>query len=306
MKSRLPIVTAAAVVLLALAACASMEWVSSPQPPVVKELAGVKTLGVACTAARTGANDHLLLKIGSGDFYNPIEITGVPYAVAILYDSPQAIKDFSVTPESLGALCRNVAVKLIADTGSFDYYQFKGLSVTRLMGRSIGGETAAGSYDTVVAIQDLVPVGSLTADAAARLGSSYGVDSILVIEPTVYGEIGQMTRQASKSGSMDSSAFKSGDFILRTWVKLEFRLYDGKSGAKISDSNAVKAQFDTMLPIGKDVYPLPVSSLQLARALVLSADYLKLFTDPMQKGILPYLTLFRPVYLATLQKTEQK
>jgi hypothetical protein len=307
MKRSFPVISLAAVILMALAACASLEWVSSPQPAVIKELSTVKTLAVACTTARLAENDHLLVKIGRGDFYNPTDLNGVPYQVSILYESPHAIGDFSVKGDALAALVRDTAAGLIGDTGSFDYPQVKGLSMTRVMGRSIDGATPAGSYEKVLTIPDLLSPDPLPADQVARLGSTYGAQAVLVITPTVFGEIGQLSTRTSRSGgSMDNASLKPGDFILRAWFKMEYRLYDGRNGAKIADSTGVKPQFETMIGIGRDVYPLQISTLPAAKALVLSPDYIKLFKDPVKTGMLPFLTLFRPVFLGTVQKAEQK
>ena len=307
MKKKFPFISIAAFVLLILAACASMEWVSAPQPPLIKELSGVKTLAVACTTTRLAENDHLLVKVGRGDFYNPTELAGIGYLVSILYDSPQAINDFSVNGDALSGLVRDTALEMIGSRASFDFIQLKGLSVMRIMGQSMDGATPAGGYKKVAAVPQLLSPDPLAADQVARIGSSLGAEAVLVITPTVYGEIGQLSnRQSNSSPTPDLSALKPGDFILRAWFSMDFRLYDGRSGVKIADSAAVKPQFDTMIGIGKDVRPLKMTSLAAAKSLVLSPDYLKLFQDPVKTGMLPYLTLFRPVFLASMQKVEEK
>ncbi len=304
---KVPFISLTAAVLLALAACASLEWVASPQPPLIKELSTVKTLAVACTTTRLAENDHLLVKVGRGDFYNPTEINGVGYLVSMLYSSPQAINDFSVNGDALSGLCRDTAVELIGGKGSFDYYMYKGLSVMRVMGQSIDGATPAGGYQKVVAVPQYLSPDPIAADQVARIGSDLGADAVLVITPKVYGEIGQLsTRQSKSSPTPDLSSLKPGDFILRAWFTMDFRLYDGRSGVKIADSSGVKPQFDTLIGIGKDVRPLNISNLAAAKSLVLSPDYLKLFKDPIKTGMLPYLTLFRPVFLGVMQKVEEK
>jgi hypothetical protein len=289
------------VAALCLAGCASMEWVSSLKPAQIARLSGARAIGVVVLPVKTLESTGWAVKI-LGDFYTPTEIPEIPYKVAMIYASPAAVTELAVTKDTLASLWRDAAAQLIGGETDFDAAFPRGFGSVRLMSQSLTGEKAPRAYDTVVPITDAVPP-SLTAEAITSIGAAYGVDAVLALQPTVYGEIGMVLTFATEKDM--SGAVKPGDFFLRSKVSMSYVLFDGKSGAVITDSTATPAPYAPREAKRAVITKLPVTDVAGLKAFAASGAYPALWKDRFQEVLIPSLPLFRPVYVGVMEAVQK-
>jgi len=295
---------AASLVFLGFAGCSTMEWRTTPRPPAIKELEGVRTLGVFSFTPVLRPYGRWLIK-NTKYFYMPIQIPRVKYKVALLHTSPEAITSFAVNAENLAALCREVAAREIGNPGDFDYGVSKGWDKNRLMGRPLPDSPAdaegAGGYDSVVVITETFNRGAITAEEVVGLGEAYGVDAVLGLEPAVIGEIGKLSDLRSLEDYGKDVAI--GSFVLLTKMDYEFTLFDARTGAKMAESPETRPQYSTVAYPDDNVTDLGTSDMDELSAFLSGSGYLELFDGIMTRALVPYLTLFRQIHVATLQKS---
>ncbi len=304
MKKNLCALAVIVTVLFLLSSCAAMQWVSSPRQPVITQLAGVPSLGIASYPARLGANDHVLVKVG-GDYYTPIEVNGLTNKVAMRYTSPDAISKFSVNAQNLASLCRKVWVAELGNR-DFDFTVLKGMKPGRIMGQSLTGDASAGGYQSVVDIPDPLTRKSFSADTMKSLGQKYKVDAIVIIDPRVYGEIGRVVPEFVEHPS--GKQVRPGNFVLRGFVDYDYELYDAKTGVKITDSSQTKAEFDTMMGLQQledSIVDLNLTGEPDLSAYLNGPQFLPVYSGPMKAAMIPWLSLFKPHYLATLEEVKK-
>ncbi len=298
-------IAAACAACLAVMGCASMEWRAAPQAPIIKELGSVKSLGILSFTPVLPANRHILVKVDK-TFYVATELDGVQNKVAMLYIAPDAVSAFFVNKANLAALCRDTGVAMIGGKEALDYPVSKGFTISRVMGQPLtpesGGAGIAG-YTAVTAITEVLDRQKVTAQDIVGLGAKYGVDAVLGLEPHVYGEIGQV------SPLLSSSKFGKdvpvGTFILNAHVDYEYALYDARTGKKITDSFDMRAPYDTLSNPDDDITDLGLRDVKTVSSFLGGSRYLELFGEPVKRALIPYLTLFRSCYVATLQEVEK-
>ncbi len=304
MEKKTFLVFAAVLVFLGLAGCASMEWRTESRPPAIKELEGVKTLGVFSFTPVLRPYGRWLIKTGT--FNTPIQIPRLRYKVALLHTSPEAITDFAVNPENLAGMCREVAAREIGNPGDFDYEVSQGWDKSRLLGRPLpasDAEEGAGGYDSVIVITETFKRGAITAEDVVGLGQAYGVDAVLGLEPTLIGEIGKLSDQRSQEDYGKNVPI--GNFVLLTKVDYEFTLFDARTGAKMAESPGTRPQYSTVARPDDNVTDLGISDMNELNAFLSGSGYLELFDGILTRALVPYLTLFRKTHVATLKKVEK-
>jgi hypothetical protein len=307
MKKNLGALLVVVTVVALLASCASMQWVSRPRPPVIGQLSNARSLGVAVYATRLKLSEHLLVKVGKGDYWAPTDVGAFANKVALRYTSPDAISKFAVNGDNLGALCRKAWVDEMG-SADFDLSVLQGLmKPARVMSKSLSGEQVTGGYDSVVEISDALSRRAINAQTITSLGEQYKVDAILIIEPQVYGEVGKVVPEDAKNSS-GGKKVKPGNFVLWGTVDYEYELYDAKSGAKITDSSATKSEFPSMISFhaGNDVAAdLNVTKEPALDAYLNGPKFLDLYVAPAKAAVIPWVTLFKPHYLASFEEVKK-
>ncbi len=279
--------------------CVTVEWRVSVQGPAIPQLGAVRALGIAVFDPVLKSNDHLLIKVG-GAFYNPIDFDGVTNRVALLVLTPDAASKFAVSRESLSRACREVWVREIGTARPFDYAQSRGTERARVMGQAPDGRAIPTGYDAVQAVPE--PLGPMPASAAvaADLCRGYRLDALLAVEPVVYAEVGQVSSQRSDHAA--GKEIDPGNFVLRAQVAYEYVLYDGRTGAVITDSSHTTPQYDTQQPPETWIVDLGPSNPRAIVGFLKSPGFLGALSQAMQEASKPYLTLFRGCAVAVPRK----
>jgi hypothetical protein len=283
----------------AMSACVTMQWVFSRQGPVVPELGAVRTLGIAVFDPVLKSNDHLLIRVG-GPLYNPVDLDGVTRKVALVALAPEAASKFAVNRDVLARMCLDVWEREIGTAHRFDYAVSNGLTLTRILGQGAEGDPIPTGYDAVRAVPERLNRQGASEAAIGDICLRYAVDALLVVEPSVYAEVGQVS--SLQSAHAIGKEIEPGNFILRAQVAYQYVLFDGKSGTAITDSTRSKPQYDTRQPPETWIIDLGPSSPQSIIGFLNSPRYVKLFPQPMQEALKPYLTLFRTCAVAVFGK----
>jgi hypothetical protein len=267
-------VAAIAAPLCLLAACTSTGRV---QPvPAIPELASIKSLGIEACTPRLADNEHVLRRI-DGCLFDPVDMEGVSHLVAILSPSPEAASRFSVTPASLAATCRRIWVKEVISA----------YAVESETGPRGDGPHAAGLEE----VKDIGDPGiclEASREEMRALAARHGVEALLVVEPSVYAEVGYVTEQ--ESGSPFGKDIPVGSFILRTVISYAFALFSAETG-KITTSLDVPG---AALPGAETcLFDLgPMTPRQLL-SFMDTEDYAGLFEQALREALKPLLPLFR-------------
>jgi hypothetical protein len=265
--------------------------------PGIAELARFKTLGIATFDPVLPGNEHALRK-NDGDFYEPVDVEGVASSVAILCKAPEAASRFAVTPAVLAKMCRQVCVKEIGETHAFEYTLGRGLRIDRILGSTPGGEAIAPGYSEVKEIAE--PFGSWGSAEGSRiraLGSRHGVAGLLVLEPSVYAEVGRVVEQAAQSSF--GREITVGNFVLRTAVSYRYALFDARTGSCVTTSDRTPPAYDTSARPEDLVIDLGPSAARLILDFMATREYASLFAQPLREALKPYLSLFRACVIAT-------
>jgi hypothetical protein len=308
MIKKIRIVSLGCFILLAAAGCASLEWRTAPRAPAIKELGSVKSLGVFSFTPVLRPFGRFLIK-SDKTFYVPIEIEGLRRKVALLYTSPEAITLFAANADSLATLCREVSSGEIGNTGAFDYDVSKGYARSRVMGRPLPEDSASPveegmrGYDFVAVITESFDRDAVTARNIIDLGESYGVDAVLGLELTAIGEIGRVSDQPSRETF--GKDVPIGNFVLLVHVGYEYALFDAGTGAKITDSTDTRPEYSTLSKPEDAIVDLGTKDIDALSAFLSGSRYIDLFAEPMKRALVPYLTLFRSTYIATLQEVKK-
>jgi hypothetical protein len=276
-----------------------MQWAFSRQGPVVPELGAVRTLGIAVFDPVLKSNTHLLIRV-SGPLYNPVDLDGVTNKVALMALAPEAASKYSVNRDVLARTCLEVWEREIGTEHRFDYALSDGLKVTRILGQGVEGNPVPTGYDAVRAVPERLSRQGASDAAVRELCRRYEVDALLAVEPSVYAEVGQVSPLQSEHTV--GKEIEPGNFILRVQVAYQYVLFDGKSGTVITDSTRSKPQYDTRQPPETWIIDLGPASPQSITGFLNSPRYAKLFPQPMQEALKPYLTLFRTCAVAVLGK----
>ncbi len=286
---------AAACACLALSAgCKSVEPDSGLRGPGIPELAGVKSIGVFSFTPVILPNTRALSR-ADASFYAPVEIPGVNRTVSLLHIAPDAASKFFVNKANLAVLCREVGAAMIGDTAPFDYAVRKGTAVFHLRGRPSAapgaGPAAAAS---VVAVTEVMGFREAKEKTMAAVASLYGVEMLLGLEPHVFAEIGRVSAEAAPSGLGED--IPAGQFVMNARVGYAWALFSGATGKKVTDSHAVRPQFDSAAGDEK-IIELGTADMKTLNGFISGKQYLSVYEEPMRRGLIPLLPLFRPVYV---------
>jgi hypothetical protein len=246
MSAFLPAVLGAAVSLCLLGACSSLGGKPLPGASIISELASKERLGIAAGVSHLGANEHALRRTG-GSLSEPIDLEGVSHLVAILSAAPDAASRYAVTAASLAAMSRRIWMEEIGP------------------GRAREIEDPAVS---LTAPEDLMR------DLAAR----HGVDAILVLEPSVYAEVGYVTEQ--DSASPFGRDIPVGNWLLRVLVAHELALFDAETGR--CAGRVAAPRFDGEICLF-DLGPMTPRQLM---AFLGTEEYAALFTQALRRAVL--------------------
>jgi hypothetical protein len=278
----------------ALCACVSTQWTYSVQGPAIPELRETRTLGIAVFDPVLQSNDHLLVRVG-GPFTSPVDVDGVTAKVALLVLAPDAASKFAVDPEGLARACLDAWVVEIGTAHRFDYALSNGMNLSRVLGQTASGEVVPTGYETVRAVPRTF-ARDVSATVISDVCRAYAVDDLLVVEPSVYAEVGQVSTQQSEHAiGMEIDA---GSFILRAQVDCRYVLFDGRSGTAITDSTRSKPPYDTERPPETWIFDLGPSNPQAIAGFMNGPRFPRMFTQPMREAVKPYLTLFRRCVVA--------
>jgi hypothetical protein len=294
--------------LLGIAGCAAMEWRSAPREPAIKALQGAQSLGVFSFTPELSPFGRFLIKTEK-HYYMAISVSWMKQKIALVYLSPEAMTDFSVNAEALAALSSAVTAREIGNADGFDYSVWKSGVNSRLLGAPLLEPSAEESgqtrgFDSVVAIGESFTRGSATPERIKGLGEKYGVDFLLGIKPAFIAEIGLVTDQRSTWDY--GKEVPIGNFILMTQISLEYVLYDAGTGAKVTDSSATLPQFSTIVDPMDNITDLGIKDMDELNAFLSGTGYIAKFEEPFKKALAPYLSLFRPLHVATLQEVKKK
>jgi hypothetical protein len=282
-----------------LCACVTVQWRVSLQGPAIPQLDAVRALGIAVFDPVLKSNDHLLIKVG-GAFYNPIDIDGVSSRVALLVLAPDAASKFSANRESLSRACCEVWVNEIGTARPFDYSLARGAERARILGQTPDGRTVPTGYDAVRAVPEPLGRAPLSADLVTELCRRYHVDALLGVQPALYAEVGQVSSQQSDRAV--GKDIEPGNFVLRAQVSYEYVLYDGESGAAITDSSRSRPQYDTRQAPETWIVDLGPSNPQAILGFLKGPGFLDALALSMREASKPYLTLFRHCAVAAAVK----
>jgi hypothetical protein len=299
---------AAAFAALALfTGCASLEWRSGLRPRGISKLDGVKRFGVFSFTPSLVPYGRIFL-VKSGTYYIPFAVPGLRTKVALLHTSPEAMTDFGVTAEVIGNLTAEMGAREIGATADFDYEVWEDGRKSRLMGAPLpDAEAAAGeeaaSYESVTSIPEVLSRGDARPETIKRLGRDYGVEVLLGLEPTVTAEIGRVTD--APSDEVQVKAVPIGNFVLLTRISMGYVLYDATTGARMTDSDGTRPAYSTAPRFGDGIWDLGINDLRELNAFLARKEYAGAFDEPLKKAFIPYLGLFRQLYVATLQEKQE-
>jgi hypothetical protein len=280
--------------LASLCACVSVQWTYSVQGPAIAELRETRALGIAVFDPVLQPNDHPLLGV-SGAFTRPIDIDGVTGKVALLVLAPDAASKFAVNPYCLAGACLDAWVTEIGTAHRFDCALSNGMTLARVLGQTASGEVVPTGYQAVRAVPQTLRR-DVSAMAIRDLCRGYEVDDLLVVEPSVYAEVGQVTDQQSEHAI--GLEIDPGNFILRAQVDCRYVLFDGRSGKVITDSARSKAPYDTERPPETWIFDLGLSNPRAVAGFLDGPRFPQMFALPMREAVKPYLTLFRSCVVA--------
>jgi len=280
-------------------ACVSIRWSFSRQGPAIPELAAVHTLGVAVFDPVLKSNDHLLIKVG-GPYYNPIDLDGVAEKVGLYVLAPDAASKFGVNRENLSRACREVWEQELGTVHRFDYALESGEKPARVLGETVDGEPLPTGYDAVRTVPEPIRREAASPAVIAELCRRYVVDALLCVEPSVYAEVGEVSSQASDHPL--GREIDPGNFVLRAQVSYEYVLFDGASGAAVTDSARRKPQYDTRRPPETWIVDLGPSNTQAIIGFLNGPGFLEKIEEAMREAAKPYLSLFRVCTVALPEK----
>jgi hypothetical protein len=278
-----------------LCACVTVQWRVSVQGPAIAQLDAVRALGIAVFDPVLKSNDHQLIGVG-GAFTNPIDLDGVSARVALLVLAPDAASKYSANRESLSRACCEVWVNEIGAARPFDYALSRGARGVRVLGQTPDGRAVPNGYDAVRAVPEPLGRAPLSAAFVTDLCRRHQVDALLGVEPSVYAEVGQVSSQ--ESDRPFGKDVDPGNFVLRAQVSYEYVLYDGESGAAITDSSTCRPQYDTRLPPETWIVDMGPSNPQAILGFLKGPGFLGALAQSMREACKPYLTLFRSCAIA--------
>jgi hypothetical protein len=182
---------------------------------------------------------------------------GVTHMVALLAPAPEAASRFAVTPASLDAMWRKIWTQGIGPVQDFGF---------------VGADAP----------------GAELADLAALLG----VDALLLVQPSVYAEVGRVTEY--DSGSPYEKDIPSGSVVLRTIVTCRFQLFTAETG-KVTGADGLATALG-LLPGGEEedrIFELgPMTPLQ-ATSFMRTEAYAALFEVALTEAQGPLRHLLR-------------
>ncbi|MGA2480513.1 MAG: hypothetical protein ABSG63_17315 [Spirochaetia bacterium] len=268
-------IAAIAAPLCLLAACTTTGMAHVRAVPAIPELASIRRLGIAACTPRLAENEHVLRRTDGG-LFDPVDLEGVSHLVALLSPSPDAASRFSVTPASLAASCRRIWVKEVGSAHAFD-----GETGPRGDGqRAAGLEEVKGIGDPGVCLD-------ASQEEMRALAACHGVEALLVVEPSVYAEVGYVTEQ--ESGSPFGKDIPVGSFLLRTVISYAFALFSAETGNITTSLEmpgvALPGAETCLFDLG------PMTSRQLL-SFMNTEDYAELFEQALREALKPLLPLF--------------
>ena len=195
-------------------------------------------------------------------------------------------------------MCRQIWVKEIGETHAFDYPLGSGFRIARILGNTPDGEAIPSGYSEVKDIAE--PFGSWGSAEESwirALGRRYGVAGLLVLEPSVYAEVGQVAEQAAQSSF--GREITVGNFLLRAAVSYRYALFDARTGRLITSSERTPPAYDTTARPEDLIVDLGPSAPQRILDFMTTPEYAALFDQPLREASKPFLSLFRACVIAT-------
>jgi hypothetical protein len=260
MKSRLTAIAGIALLLCALAACVSGR-------PLIKEPVFAGSLGIAAFTPVMMESGQLLWET-EGAFFDPLDVEGVTHMVAILSPSPDAASRFAVTASSLASMCRKIWVEEIGQSRS--------------------------------AVKDIEDPGVRRDSeqcALREIAERSGVSALLVVEPSVCAEVGQVTEQSSRSPF--GKDIPVGNSLLRIVIFYRFWLFNAETGRPAPSADRPAGTAGQFSDAETCLYDLGPMTRQQVVAFMNTEAYSALFDKALRKALKPLLPLFRTSVEAT-------
>jgi hypothetical protein len=282
-----------------LSACLSTEWSATSQGAAIAQLAAVRSLGIAVFDPVMQPSGRLLIGTG-GVFSAPVDVDGVTHTVSLLATAADASSIPAVNRDGIAQACLLVWVGEIGTAHRFDYQLSRGMMPARILGETAEGQPVPTGYDKVRAVPERLSRADASETRIRDLCRQHGLDALLAVEPSVIMEAGQVSPQPSEHPL--GREIDPGNFILRSEVRYEYVLFDGRTGAAITDSTRCRPQYDTQRPPEAWIVDLGPSNPRAVMGILNGPGFPSGLTRSMREALKPYLTLFRGCVVAAPQK----